>query len=109
QVLYDPSETKYEELLTIFFGRHDPTQVNGQGNDKGTQYRAGVYFHDEEQKAVAQKFFADEISARRLKKLATELEEVREFYDAEDEHQQYLQKGGQDARKEATETIRCYG
>ncbi|CAN0431501.1 unnamed protein product, partial [Ectocarpus sp. 13 AM-2016] len=49
QVLYDPSETKYEDLLTIFFGRHDPTQVNGQGNDKGTQYRAGVYFHDEQQ------------------------------------------------------------
>lgn len=49
QVLYDPSETRYEDLLTIFFGRHDPTQVNGQGNDKGTQYRAGVYFHDEQQ------------------------------------------------------------
>lgn len=49
QVLYDPSETTYENLLGIFFGRHDPTQVNGQGNDKGTQYRAGVYFHDEEQ------------------------------------------------------------
>ena len=49
QVLYDPSETTYENLLRIFFSRHDPTQVNGQGNDTGTQYRAGVYFHDEEQ------------------------------------------------------------
>ncbi|CAN0474981.1 unnamed protein product, partial [Scytosiphon promiscuus] len=49
QVLYDPSETTFENLLRIFFDRHDPTQVNGQGNDKGTQYRAGVYFHDEEQ------------------------------------------------------------
>lgn len=47
--MYDPSETTYENLLRIFFARHDPTQVNGQGNDKGTQYRAGVYFHDEEQ------------------------------------------------------------
>lgn len=49
QVMYEPSETTYENLLRIFFGRHDPTQVNGQGNDKGTQYRAGVYFHDDEQ------------------------------------------------------------
>lgn len=47
--MYDPTETTYENLLRIFFGRHDPTQVNGQGNDQGTQYRAGVYFHDEEQ------------------------------------------------------------
>eukprot|EP00752_Nemacystus_decipiens_P006546 g5896.t1 len=109
QVLYDPSETTYENLLRIFFDRHDPTQVNGQGNDQGTQYRAGVYFHDEEQRDVAEKFFAAEKDARRLKKIATELEEVREFYDAEAEHQQYLQRGGQDARKEATETIRCYG
>lgn len=49
QVLFDPKETTYENLLRIFFGRHDPTQVDGQGNDKGTQYRAGVYFHDDEQ------------------------------------------------------------
>lgn len=49
QVLYDPSGITYEELLKIFFGRHDPTQANGQGNDKGPQYRAGVYYHDEEQ------------------------------------------------------------
>ncbi|CAN0007099.1 unnamed protein product [Scytosiphon promiscuus] len=115
QVLYDPSETTFENLLRIFFGRHDPTQVNGQGNDKGTQYRAGVYFHDEEQvrwghaQEVAEKFFSEQKSERRLKKIATELEPVREFYEAEEEHQQYLQKGGQDARKEATETIRCYG
>ena len=51
-MLYDPSETTYENLLRIFFDRHDPTQVNGQGNDQGTQYRAGVYFHDEEQVGV---------------------------------------------------------
>lgn len=49
QVLFDPSETSYENLLRIFFGRHDPTQADGQGNDKGTQYRAGVYFHDDDQ------------------------------------------------------------
>ncbi|CAN0427497.1 unnamed protein product [Pylaiella littoralis] len=109
QVMYDPSEITYENLLRIFFDRHDPTQANGQGNDKGTQYRAGVYFHDDQQREAAEKFFAEEMATRRLKKMATELEEVREFYGAEDEHQQYLQKGGQDARKEATETIRCYG
>lgn len=53
QVLFDPKETTFENLLRIFFGRHDPTQVDGQGNDKGTQYRAGVYFHDDEQVGVA--------------------------------------------------------
>ncbi|CAM9531747.1 unnamed protein product, partial [Hapterophycus canaliculatus] len=88
QVLYDPSETTYENLLRIFFGRHDPTQVNGQGNDTGTQYRAGVYFHDEEQREMAEKFFAEQKLERRLKKIATELEPVREFYEAEEEHQQ---------------------
>lgn len=110
QVMYDPAETTYEDLLRIFFARHDPTQVNGQGNDKGPQYRAGVYYHDEEQQKSAEAFFAEQQSSRGLpKKLATELEAVREFFDAEVEHQQYLQKGGQDAKKEATETIRCYG
>ena len=52
QVHYDPSEVKFEELLAVFFSRIDPTQENGQGGDRGTQYRTGVYCHTDEQEAA---------------------------------------------------------
>ena len=82
-------------------------QANGQGNDWGTQYRSGIYFHDEAQEAVAK------ASKAALEKqgndVAVEIMPARTFWPAEKYHQQYLQKGGQDARKGATTPIRCYG
>lgn len=107
-VYYDPKETSYEKLLDVFFGRVDPMQVNGQGNDRGRQYRTGVYFHSEEQQEVATKRFADE-QLLYSKPLATELKRAKPFWPAEKYHQQYLAKKGQSAEKGATETIRCYG
>ena len=105
---YNPKEVSYEELLDTFFGRVDPTTVNGQGNDRGSQYRTGVYFHTPEQEAIAKARFEKE-QANYKRPMATELKAATNFWPAEKYHQQYLEKGGQDASKLATETIRCYG
>ncbi|CAM9964962.1 unnamed protein product [Discosporangium mesarthrocarpum] len=108
EVMYDPDAVSYKRLLEIFFSRHDPTQVDGQGNDRGTQYRGGIYYHSEEQCLVAKEVMKNEKKKYSLP-LATELLPSETFYDAEEYHQQYLQKAGQDAKKESKETIRCYG
>lgn len=108
-VYYDPKECTYEQLLDTFFGRVNPTTVNGQGNDYGKQYRTGVYPHTPEQMEIAQRRFELEQTEYKNKKIATELKEALPFWPAEKYHQQYLEKGGQDASKEATATIRCYG
>lgn len=112
-VYYDPKECKYDDLLDTFFNRVNPTTVNGQGNDFGTQYRTGVYFHSKEQEAAALKRFESE-QTKYNKPIATELKAATPFWPAEKYHQQYLAKGGrsgqpQDASKGATDTIRCYG
>ncbi len=95
QVVFDPAQTSYEKLLKIFWESHDPTQGNRQGNDVGTQYRSGIYYANEAQRAAADKS-RDEYE-RRLKHagygtITTELEPAGEFYYAEDYHQQYLAK-----------------
>jgi len=112
-VYYNPKECSYEQLLDTFFERVDPTTVNGQGSDFGSQYRTGVYFHSDEQEQVARARFAQEQSKCK-KPIATELKAATPFWPAEKYHQQYLEKGGrfgmpQDASKGATEPIRCYG
>jgi peptide-methionine (S)-S-oxide reductase len=113
QVFYDPKEVGYRSLLETFFGRTNPTTVNGQGNDFGTQYRTGVYTHTPEQKAEATAFMA-ELASKYDRPIATELKDAMIYWPAELYHQQYLSKGGrngnaQSAEKGSTEPIRCYG
>jgi len=113
-VLYDPKICSYESLLDTFFGRIDPFTVNGQGGDRGTQYRTGVYFHSAEQEQVATKRFAKEQDKYGSRKIASECIAAMPFWPAEKYHQQYLEKGGrfnspQSTEKGCTDTIRCYG
>ena len=93
EVTYDPDEVSYEQLLGVFWGKHDPTQLNRQGWDIGDQYRSVVFFHDEEQREAATRSKADE-QARWKAPIVTLIEPAQTFYEAEDYHQQYLEKRG---------------
>lgn len=106
QVIFDPEVVSYEELVKIGLERLGDSRylVNQVGNDKGTQYRHGVYYHNFEQMQ-----FAKAVIASYGDKCVTECMEAMKFFKAEDYHQQYLLKGGQSAKKNAKETIRCYG
>ena len=113
-VLYNPEECSYESLLDVFFERVDPLTVNGQGSDRGRQYRTGVYYHSETQEKVAMARFAKEQQRYDKQKIATECLPAKLFWPAEEYHQQYLEKGGrfsspQSAEKGCTDEIRCYG
>ncbi|MGR3695668.1 MAG: peptide-methionine (S)-S-oxide reductase MsrA [Sagittula sp.] len=95
RVVYDPLVISYEQLLRIFWEGHDPTQGNRQGNDRGTQYRSGIYYTTEAQKQAA--LATREAFQQRLKEaghgaITTEIEPAPAFYFAEDYHQQYLAK-----------------
>jgi len=105
QVIFDPSIVSYEELVKIGLERlgDSRTLVNQVGNDMGTQYRHGVYYHNFEQMLLAKNVIASYSGC------VTECMEATKYYKAEDYHQQYLLKGGQNAKKDAKETIRCYG
>jgi peptide-methionine (S)-S-oxide reductase len=93
QVEYDPSRVSYEELLSVFWGVHDPTQMNRQGLDVGTQYRSAIFFHNAEQEAAAKAAKARlEKSGRYRKPVVTEIIPASEFYMAEEYHQQYFDK-----------------
>lgn len=93
EVTFDPKKVGYEELLSYFFRMHDPTTVNRQGNDVGTQYRSAIFYHDQEQKEVATLLKEKiEKSGRWKKKLVTEIVPATKFTKAEDYHQDYLQK-----------------
>jgi peptide-methionine (S)-S-oxide reductase len=90
QIEYDPDEISYEELLEIFFKTHDPTTLNRQGNDVGTQYRSIILYHNEEQKKIAEKAKAKlEESGEYQKPIVTEIKLLDTFYEAEDYHQDY--------------------
>ncbi|MEO1345504.1 MAG: peptide-methionine (S)-S-oxide reductase MsrA [Pseudomonadota bacterium] len=93
EVIYDPELTSYRQLLEVFFQIHDPTTPNRQGNDRGMSYRSAIYYVDEDQKAVAEDTIAD-VNASGLwpGKVVTELEPVGDFWEAEPEHQDYLQR-----------------
>jgi peptide-methionine (S)-S-oxide reductase len=96
QVEYDPAVVSYDELLNVFWQSHDPTQVNRQGPDFGTQYRSAIFFHTPEQGASARASKEKlERSGKFRKPIATEITPATEFYRAEDYHQQYLEKRGQ--------------
>ncbi|HXD05522.1 MAG TPA: peptide-methionine (S)-S-oxide reductase MsrA [Burkholderiaceae bacterium] len=88
---FDPSRIAYRELLEIFFSIHDPTTLNRQGNDVGTQYRSGIYTHDDRQAAAAREVIAElEGSGTLHGKVVTEVEPVRNYWRAEDYHQNYF-------------------
>src|SRR3990167_9045690 len=88
---FDPKQVSYEELLNIFWKIHDPTQINRQGPDVGTQYRSAIFYHNEKQKKAALK--SKEEKQKKLKnRIATEIASVKDFYKAEEYHQRYTEK-----------------
>ena len=95
QIQYDPQIVSYDKLLSIFWKCHDPTQVNRQGPDVGTQYRSVIFYHTPEQKAAAEASKqALEQSGKYRRPIATEIVPAATFYRAEEYHQQYLAKHG---------------
>ena len=95
QVTFDPAKVSYEQLLDVFWGIHDPTQVNRQGPDFGAQYRTAIFFHSPEQEAAANKSKAAlEASGKFRRPIATEITPAAPFYRAEEYHQRYLEKRG---------------
>ena len=106
---YDPEVVSYDRLCELFWERLGDNRflLNQVGNDRGTQYRHGIYTHDAAQ-ATAAAASLEAVNADG-KTVHTELEPAEKWWPAEEYHMQYLQKGGQSARKEAAETIRCYG
>jgi peptide-methionine (S)-S-oxide reductase len=94
-VVYDPNLISYEDLLKVFWESHDPTQGMRQGNDRGTQYRSGIYVYSQEQKALAvasKEAYEKNLKKAGYDKITTEILDAPEFYYAEDYHQQYLAK-----------------
>ena len=95
QVEYDPDKVTYEKLLEVFWGLHDPTTLNRQGPDIGTQYRSAIYYHSPEQEAAAKKAIsALEENGRFRNPVVTELAPIDNFYMGEDYHQRYFEKQG---------------
>lgn len=95
QVTYDPATISYEELLKIFFENHNPTTLNSQGPDFGEQYRSVIFYHNDAQKAAAEKAVADaETSGKWKRPIVTQIVPATTFYKAEEYHQQYLKKNG---------------
>ena len=90
QILFDPQQTSYEKLLDVFWTAHDPTQLNRQGADVGTQYRSAIFFHSPAQQSAAEasKAAADR-SKHFAKPIVTEITPAAVFYPAEDYHQEY--------------------
>ena len=93
QVAYDPEQVSYADLLAVFWDSHDPTQLNRQGPDVGTQYRSAIFVHDAEQEAAARASL-EEAQARFSRPIVTEITAAGAFYPAEDYHQRYLEKRG---------------
>jgi len=93
---YDSEKISYEELLKVFFEKHDPTQVNRQGPDIGTQYRSVIFYHDDEQKESAEKVKKELQDSGKYNPstVATEIVTAKEFYIADEYHQKYLMKRG---------------
>src|SRR5260370_8263858 len=93
QVTFDPAKVSYEQLLDVFWQAHDPTQLNRQGPDFGTQYRTAIFFHSPEQESAAKKSLAALDASGKLKRpIATEITPASTFYRAEEYHQKHLQK-----------------
>lgn len=95
EIEYDSEKIKYEELVKVFFESHDPTTINRQGPDVGTQYRSAIFYTSQEQKKIAENL-KEEYQQTRYKnqKIVTEITQATEFYPAEGYHQQYFDKNG---------------
>jgi peptide-methionine (S)-S-oxide reductase len=93
EIVFDPAQTSYRAMLEFFFQIHDPTTLNRQGNDRGPSYRSAIYYVDDVQKQVAEDTIAD-VNASGIwpGAVVTELEPVSDFWDAEPEHQDYLER-----------------
>ena len=95
RVTFDPAELAYRDLLSVFFAIHDPTTLNRQGNDVGTQYRSAIFYHSEEQKRAAGEVIA-KLGAEAIfgAPIVTEVAPATQFHVAEDDHQEYFQRVG---------------
>lgn len=93
QITFDPAVASFDELLHVFFTIHDPTTLNRQGGDVGTQYRSAIFYHSPEQKATAERVMA-ELQAEKLwdDPIVTELEPLQAFYPAEEYHRDYFRR-----------------
>lgn len=94
EVTYDPAKVSYEQLLNVFWENHDPTTLNRQGPDWGTQYRSAIFFHSSDQESAAKSSKEELDHSRFPNKVVTEILPAATFYPAEDYHQQYLEKRG---------------
>lgn len=96
QITFDPEVVSYRDLLQVFFTIHDPTTLNRQGADVGTQYRSAIFYHDEEQRLAAEAVIAD-LESQKLwgKPIVTEVTALKNYYKAEDYHQDYFAKNPQ--------------
>lgn len=93
RIEYDPDEVAYRDLLTVFFASHDPTSLNRQGNDVGTQYRSVLFYTNNAQKEEAQQYVKElNGSSAAGKSLVTQIEALREFYPAEEYHKDYYER-----------------
>jgi len=93
QVTYDPAKVNYEQLLDMFWSSHDPTTINRQGPDIGTQYRSAIFFHSPEQERIA-RASREKIQPKLRRPIVTEITAATTFYRAEEDHQKYLAKRG---------------
>ena len=95
QIVYDPAKITFKDLLEVFWQTHDPTTLNRQGNDAGTQYRSVIFYHNEEQKNLAERY-KHELDASKAfdKPIVTEISPTTVFYKAEDYHQNYYNENG---------------
>lgn len=95
QITYDPKIISYTQLLEVFWKTHDPTTLNRQGNDTGTQYRSAIFYHDDEQKQLAEKY-KHELDLAKIweDQIVTEISPLKKFYKAEDYHQNYYNQNG---------------
>lgn len=96
EITYDPAKISYDELLEVFWKSHDPTTLNRQGADVGTQYRSVIFYHNDEQKAIAEKYKAELNKTNAFgKPVVTEITKAQPFYVAENYHQDYFLKNGE--------------
>ncbi|KAF0699028.1 Aste57867_10373 [Aphanomyces stellatus] len=114
QVTFDAEVVSFKQLLDLFWSIHDPTTLNRQKNDTGTQYRSGIYVHNDQQKTEAEASKQAQQQKRYLfwcclGRVVTEIEPAGPFYMAEEYHQRYLEKGGQCAATGDNSKVRCYG
>ncbi len=90
EVTFNEKNVSYEKLLEVFFYSHDPSTLNRQGPDEGTQYRSAIFYTDEEQKRAAEKYISDLLKDRKYDKITTTIEEMNRFYPAEKYHQDFV-------------------